>query len=68
MLMPIVRDRREEAFNNLKDTLTSEQVLAYPDVKCKFILTTDASKTSAQRQFSLKYVVWNEECDSVNSR
>jgi hypothetical protein len=40
-------DRHETAFNTLKELLTTEQVLAYPDLKSYFILITDASKTAA---------------------
>jgi hypothetical protein len=40
-------ERQETAFSTLKRALTSEQVLAYPDFKSEFILTTDASKTAA---------------------
>ena len=36
--------RQQAAFEKLKETLCSDQVLAYPDFKSQFILTTDASK------------------------
>jgi hypothetical protein len=34
---------QQTAFEKLKETLCSEQVLAYPDFNSRFILTTDAS-------------------------
>jgi hypothetical protein len=37
-------ERQQAAFENLKEILCSEQVLAYPDFNAQFILTTDASK------------------------
>jgi hypothetical protein len=36
--------RQQAAFERLKEALCSEQVLAYPDFKAQFILTTDASR------------------------
>lgn len=33
----------QEAFKNLKEIMTSDQILAYPDFELPFILTTDAS-------------------------
>jgi hydrogenase maturation factor HypF (carbamoyltransferase family) len=36
--------RQQSAFDKLKETLCSDQVLAYPDVNSPFRLTTDASK------------------------
>jgi hypothetical protein len=36
--------RQQSAFEKLKEALCSDQVLAYPDFKAPFILTTDASK------------------------
>ena len=38
------KGRQQAAFEKLKETLCSDQVLAYPDFKSQFILTTDASK------------------------
>jgi len=38
--------RQQAAFEKLKETLSSDQVLAYPDFKSQFILTTDASKVA----------------------
>jgi hypothetical protein len=40
----IWEERHEAAFQCLKDKLCSSEVLAYPDFKSEFILTTDASK------------------------
>jgi hypothetical protein len=37
-------DRQQAAFDKLKQTLCSDQVLGYPDFTQPFILTTDASK------------------------
>jgi hypothetical protein len=34
------------AFEKLKEVIYSDQVLAYPDFKSHFILTTDASKVA----------------------
>jgi hypothetical protein len=38
------KERQETAFNCLKEKLCSSEVLAFPDFKSDFILTTDASK------------------------
>ena len=40
----IWEERQETAFQSLKEKLCSSEVLAYPDFKSDFILTTDASK------------------------
>jgi hypothetical protein len=37
---------QQAAFEKLKDVICSEHVLAYPDFKSQFILTTDASKVA----------------------
>jgi hypothetical protein len=37
---------QQTAFEKLKEVICSEQVLAYPDFKSQFILTTDASKVA----------------------
>jgi hypothetical protein len=39
-------ERQQSAFNDLKSVLSSDQVLAYPNFKDSFILTTDASKVA----------------------
>ena len=39
-------ERRQTAFEKLKQILCSEQVLAYPNFDSQFILTTDASKVA----------------------
>jgi hypothetical protein len=38
--------RQQAAFNKLKDTLCSSEVLAYPDFNSRFIVTTDASRVA----------------------
>jgi hypothetical protein len=40
------KSSQEAAFEKLKEVICSEQVLAYPDFKSLFILTTDASKVA----------------------
>jgi hypothetical protein len=40
----IWEERQETAFRSLKEKLCSSEILAYPDFKSDFILTTDASK------------------------
>jgi hypothetical protein len=37
---------QQAAFEKLKEVIWTEQVLAYPDFKSQFILTTDASKVT----------------------
>jgi hypothetical protein len=39
-------ERQQSAFSDLKSVLCSNQVLAYPNFKDSFILTTDASKVA----------------------
>jgi hypothetical protein len=39
-------ERQQSAFSDLKSVLYSDQVLAYPNFKDSFILTTDASKVA----------------------
>jgi hypothetical protein len=39
----VLSQRTDKAFITLKDILTSEPLLQYPDVTKPFILTTDAS-------------------------
>lgn len=40
----IWEEEQEQAFQSLKNALTTEPILCYPDFKKEFILTTDASK------------------------
>jgi hypothetical protein len=40
--------RQQAAFEKLKETQCSDQVLAYPDFNAQFILTTDVSKVAME--------------------